>query len=190
MLAVTDLLHPATYQTRRPQIMAEMAAYKRDRRVALGEQLTLLFEDRQTVWFQLQEMIRMEPDLDEPGLEAMFQSYGTLLPEGTTLKATLFVEITDSARIRPALQALHGLNRHLYLELGAGRVLARFEQGWENEEQIAAVQFVAFPLAPEQVAQLAAGPAFLVSEHPSYPRRVELAPATRAALVASLAVPG
>lgn len=187
MLAVADLMHPVTYNTRRPQILAEMAAYKRERRVALGETISLVFEDRRTVWFQLQEMVRMEPDLDEAGMQQLFDTYGTLLPEGTTLKATLFVEIVEPDRIKPGLQALAGLNRHVHLEVGGERVLAHFEQGWHDEVQIAAVQFVAFPLTPAQVAALGSGPAWLVSDHPAYQRRSELSPAVRAALVASLA---
>lgn len=186
MLTRADLLDPIAYNTLRPRILAEIAAHKRSRRVPLGEKMTLVFEDRRTVCFQIQEMIRLEPDLDEAGLRAILEAYGDQLPDGTSLHASLMVEVTESDRIKAELEALRGLDRHLWLMVDDTRIAAEFEDGHQNDRQIAALQFVTFPLPAAAREAFAHAEVRLVCDHPAYLREISLAPEIRAALAQDL----
>ena len=168
-------------------------AYKRTRRVALGEHATLLFEDRETLRFQVQEMLWVERISEPAKVQAELDVYNELMPGEGELSATLFLEITEASEIRPTLERLVGLDRNLLLVLGedpdALRIPAQFDSRQLEAARISAVQYVRFALdAPAR--ERFAGPrvrARLRVEHPHYRREEELPPAVRAALVSSLA---
>jgi len=168
-------------------------AYKRTRRVALGEHATLLFEDRETLRFQVQEMLWVERISDPAKVQAELDVYNELMPGEGELSATLFLEITEASEIRPTLERLVGLDRNLLLVLGedpdALRIPAQFDSRQLEAARISAVQYVRFALdAPAR--ERFAGPrvrARLRVEHPHYRREEEIPPAVRAALVSSLA---
>ena len=168
-------------------------AYKRTRRVALGEHATLLFEDRETLRFQVQEMLWVERIGEPAKVQAELDVYNELMPSEADLSATLFLEISEASEIRPTLERLVGLDRALVLVLGeepgATRAPARFDPRQHEAGRISAVQYLRFPLDTSARGRFvdAGVRARLRSEHASYRREEEIPPGVRAALIASLA---
>lgn len=182
------------YEQLREAMRADVIALKKRRRVPLGDNLTLLFENRQTVIFQIQEMLRTERIVDERKIQDEIDAYNALLPEARGLSATLFIEIPGIAMLPPE-QAHAAVNRFqgiddgcLFLELGGQRIPARFEGGHGKEEKLAAVQYLRFALPSEAREALAdlAQPARLTIEHPRYKAEQSLAEDVRRELLEDL----
>jgi hypothetical protein len=187
-----DLVDLERYEALRPDYREAVIAHKRRRRVALGEKVTLVFEDRETLRFQVLEMLRVERIRDPAAVQKELDVYNELMPAAGELSATLFIEITELAGIRPELDRLIGIDEHVALVLGeeAGEevIRARFDPKQMEEERISAVQYIRFPLSPAQTRRFADPdvPARLRCDHPNYPREVELAPEVRRSLRADL----
>lgn len=192
-LALEDLPAPEVFEAMRADLRAALIAHKRARRVALGERVSLVFEDRETVRWQVLEMARVERIRDPAALQHELDVYNALVPGDDALSATLFIEIPDLASIRSELDRLVGLDRHLALLLGEGegalRVAARFDPAQMEEDRISAVHYVRFDVAGPARERLAerAVPARLVVDHPSYRAEARLEPETRASLLRDLA---
>ncbi len=188
-LALDDVRPPRLYERVRAEARRRVIELKRARRVALGPCVTLVFENRDTVRFQIEEMLRAEHVEDPARIREEIESYNALLPDEGALAATLFVEVVGGAAIRDALQALAGIDEHLALEAGGAVARGAFEAGRAEADRISAVQYVRFPLPPPLRAALATPGATiaLVSDHPEYRHRVTLSDATRASLADDLA---
>jgi hypothetical protein len=189
---VKDLV---AYEKVRERMRAEVIAIKKIRRVALGPNLTVLFENRETVLFQVQEMIRTERIVEEARIQEELDVYNALVPERGQLSATLFIEIPELARmsqaeVRETVNRFQGLDRDtLWLFAGAHRVPARFEPGHSKEEKMAAVHYVRFEV-PEPARAALGDPAAdirLVVSHPRYEAEAPLGATLRRALAAELA---
>ena len=126
-LTRAGLLSPAAYAAVRPGLRARLAAHKQRRRVALGEHATLLFEDRLTVLYQVQEMLRVERLSDAGDIDAELAAYNPLVPDGGNLKATLMFAFADTVARREALGALGGVEHRVYARVGA-RAPAHFSR--------------------------------------------------------------
>src|SRR5579884_1307226 len=169
----------------RARVRAERAV----RRVAVGERVSLHFENRDTVLFQIEEMLRVENIRDPEKIAEEVRVYNDLIAEDGELRATFFVEITDRARIREDLDSLVGLETEgLSLVVDGQHIPAEFEPGHAREDRISAVHFVRFALTAEQRRALAEGaaPVEVVIEHPGYSARATVSAETRAALAADL----
>lgn len=181
------------YAPLRDAYRERVIAHKRTRRVSLGELATLLFEDRETLRFQVQEMLWVERVSEPAKVQAELDVYNELMPGEAELSATLFLEITEASEIRPTLERLVGLDRALLLVLGESpaetRIPARFDDRQHEAGRISAVQYLRFPLAAGAREQFIDPRvrARLRVEHPSYRREEEIAPAVRASLIESLA---
>ncbi len=191
-LTLEELPDPDRYMALRPALRDAVIAHKRERRIAVGDRVSLVFEDRETLRWQVLEMARVERIRDPRLLQQELDVYNELVPGEGELSATLFVEITELAEIRPELDRLIGLDEHVSLELGDGaegeHVPARFDEKQLEEDRIAAVQYLRFRLSEPQ-AQRFADPAVLARlriDHPNYRREVELAPAVRECLARGL----
>src|SRR5262249_21551449 len=158
------------------------------RRVAVGDRISLLFEDRATVWYQTQEMIWVEHITDLDAIREELSVYGALLPRRSELSATLLIEIADQARLREELAQLLGIDRHVWLEIGDDhRVPAVFDEGRQTAEKLSAVQFVRFALdAAAQGRAVAGAPLAVAIDHPAYRHRTLLCEDVRRSLVADL----
>ena len=171
-LTVADILPNEAYLRQRDQRLRAIIALKERRRVAVGDRISLAFENRETARHQIQEMCRVERITDPARVAEEVAVYNSLIPGDGELSATLFVEITDQAAIKPTLDRLIGLDRPgvLTLHIGEGRAIdAVWEAGHSEEGRIAAVQFVRFPLPPEaRTAFLGGSRAALRIEHPAY----------------------
>ncbi len=186
-LTPRDLWPNAVYEKARDEYRAKLIALKRPRRVALGDRVTLVFENRETVRFQVQEMLRAEGIASPEGIQAELDAYNSLVPGDGELSATLMIDIGEEAEIRDLLERLVGIEETLVLAAGGREVRARFEEGRSDGSRVSAVQFVRFPLGPEDLrALLEASEAKLALRHPSYRAEAALRGETLAALKADL----
>jgi hypothetical protein len=189
-LNTTDLWSLEEYHKRRPAFRQEVLAHKRDRHAPIGPNLTLYFEDRVTIQYQIQEMLRAERIFESEAIAEELAAYNPLIPDGTNLKATMMLEYPDVAERRTALARLAGIEDTVYLEVpSVGRALARADEDLErsNEEKTSAVHFLRFELdAPLRAALKSGAPLVLGVEHPEYRHSVTVADNVRAALVADL----
>lgn len=177
------------YETARPEFRRRVIELKSRRRVAVGPLVTLVFENRDTALFQIQEMLRAERIVDPAKVQDEIDVYNTLLPDAGEVAATLFIEITDEARVKPVLDAFIGLDegRSLWMEVGGEQFFATFEAGHGREDKISAVHYVRFPLgARGREALASSGPASLVLAHGEYAARAELPPETVGELIEDL----
>ena len=176
------------YEKARDGFRRRIIELKKRRRVGVGRDLTFVFENRDTMIFQIQEMMRAERIVHEEGIADEIEVYNTLIPDENELSATLLIEITDQRRIKPVLDRLMGLDEPecVSLQFGGERVYAVFEEGRSNEEKISAVHFVRFPFSGPQARRFRSGEdtAYLCVDHPNYKRRTKIDPETRASLEA------
>jgi hypothetical protein len=188
-ITLADVKPLPEYEAMRDAMRAHVIDLKKRRRVPLGDRISLVFENRDTVLFQIQEMVRAERITSPDGIQAEIDVYGRSIPEPNELSATMFIEITERERIRPELDRLIGVNERLRLRIGDSHAVhGVFEPGWSREDRIAAVQYVKFPLAPEQVEAFKGGrePVFLEVNHPDYQASTQLDEAVRQTLAREL----
>ncbi len=186
-----QLLTLEAYAKARPALRAEIIRHKKVRSVQLGNHMTLLFEDEQTVRYQVQEMLRIERIFEEDGIQSELDAYTPLIPNGSNFKATMLIEYVDEADRKAALARLIGVEDRLFIQVeGQPRVysIADEDLDRENEEKTSAVHFVRFELTPDMKNALKGGAQMMVAcDHPNYPAHLEELPAdTLASLVKDL----
>jgi hypothetical protein len=186
-----QLLTLEAYAKARPALRAEIIRHKKIRSVQLGNHMTLLFEDEQTVRYQVQEMLRIERIFEEDGIQSELDAYNPLIPGGSNFKATMLIEYANEADRRAALAKLIGVEDRLFIQVeGQPRVYAIADEDLdrENEEKTSAVHFVRFELTPGMKDALKGGAQMMVGcDHPNYPAHVEELPSeTLASLVKDL----
>lgn len=175
-LRVEEIADLRAYEAGRRVFQRHVLDLRRRRRVTLGPILTAAFENRDTVRYQIQEMLRAERSLDAGAVESELDAYNPLLPAGRELSLTLFVEVTEPGEVRTWLNRLAGLERHLALVLADGRELrARAETGHARSltrtDVTPAVHYLRIDVPVD--ADLTAG-ATLVVDHPAYTARTPL----------------
>lgn len=185
-LAQSDLYTLEAYARERAAVRTRVIAHKKARTVHLGAHLTLLFEDRLTIQYQVQEMLRIERIFEAAAIQEELDAYNPLVPDGRNLKATLLIEYADADERARKLVELHGLERRISLSVGKqAPVIALADEDLERstDEKTSAVHFLRFELTPEQVAEFKRGASVtLAVDHPAYRERTVLDAATHAAL--------
>lgn len=183
-IGLEDILGRERYGQTRETVRRRVIEHKRMRRVAVGDQVTLVFEDRATVWYQTQEMLWVEHITDLDAIREELAVYNELLPTEGELAATLLIELADQTRMREQFQRLLGIDRHLRLEVGGRRIPASFEAGRQTDEKISAVQYVRFPFDAAASETLRGGAEVTIAvDHPNYQARTTLPEAARASIV-------
>jgi hypothetical protein len=189
-LTTDDLLSLERYHKERPRMRAEVLAHKRDRQAPIGPNVTLYFEDRVTMRYQVQEMLRTERIFESEAIAEELEAYNPLIPDGTNLKATMMLEYPDIAERRAALERLKGVEDRVYLEVGAlGRVFAQADEDLErsDETKTSAVHFLRFELDASMRAALKSGaPLTLGIDHDDYRHELLAAAAVAKSLAADL----
>jgi hypothetical protein len=187
-LSLADLPSLDAFEAERDAMRAAVIAHKADRRIALGDRLTLLFEDRETIRWQVLEMCRVEGIRDPAGVAEELEVYNELVPGAGELSATLFIEITEAPKIRPELDRLVGIHECVALEIGETHVPARFDPRQLDEDRISAVHYLRFAPTPADGKRFAdpAVPVSLRVDHPHYRAETVPTPATRASLSVDL----
>jgi hypothetical protein len=184
-LTVADIADHRAYERERDEFRRHIIELKRRRRVALGDLLSIVFENTDTMRWQVQEMARAERMLSDDAVAGEVSTYNELIPEPGELSGTLFVELTDDARLREWLPKLVGIERHVHVELPDGPqvdAVPEDEERLTREDVAATVHYLKFPFTREQQQRFADGPTVLVVDHPEYHARVELTAGQRAEL--------
>jgi len=180
------------YASLRPEYRRRLIEYKRGRRLAVGERVSLLFEDRETLRFQVQEMLLVERISDPEKVQHELDVYNELVPGDGELSATLFIEVGEAAQIRAELDRLIGIDEHLLLIVGDGAstqaIRADFDPRQRETDRISAVQYIRFALPEEALARFCdpAVPARIRIDHPAYEEETEIPADVRASLIATL----
>jgi len=184
-----EILDLTAYERIREEFVRRMIELKRPRRVHVGEQLCFIFENRDTVIFQVQEMTRAERTVKSEAIAAEVEVYNELVPDAHELSATLMIEIPDMAEIRPALDRLVGIDEHIAMLVDDVVVKATFDEKQFEADRISAVQYVRFPLGPDLAVRFQdeSVPVRLRVDHPNLRAETEIVGPARASLAADLA---
>jgi hypothetical protein len=171
---LSEIKNIAAYEVEREQWRPQVLAIKDRRRIRLGNHITFLFENRDTVRYQIQEMMRIERIVKEHDIAHEVKTYNELIPEPGELSASLLIEYESPEERAVKLHELLGLEQHLWFYVnGSGRSRAIFDMRQMATDRISSVQYVKFELRPEQMKAWSSG-AKLVSDHPKYLAEREL----------------
>ncbi|MBW8827231.1 MAG: DUF3501 family protein [Acidobacteria bacterium] len=190
-LTLDDIADLRAYERERDHFRHEVIALKKRRRVPVGPVVTLVFENRTTVRFQIQEMARAERMLTDDKILVELDAYNPLIPGPGQLMATMFLELTNQEELERWLPALVGVEATVELRLADGSVVpcsvdpAHAAQ-LTREQVTASVHYVGFDLTEAQIAAFAAGPVRLAVAHPAYQFATALSPETHAELLGDL----
>ena len=180
----SELLELGAYEQIRERFRARVIAVKRPRYVALGPAMTVLFENRDTVLFQVQEMLRTERITQVKAIEHELQTYNELIPGDRELSATIFIEYPDKDERDRMLVALAGVEDDFYFVAGSERFAVTPDRRGSEPDRTMAVQYVKFALSDAAVTALRSGTGTLKLgvHHPAYDAEVALSTETIASL--------
>lgn len=190
-LTLDDIADLRAYERERETFRARMIEVKRRRRVALGTLMTVMFENRDTMRLQIQEMVRVEKVLTDEGVLEELKAYNPMIPEPGQLCATLFLELTSEDQVREWLPKLAGLENSISLLLADGsRVRGEIDEqhaaGLTRDDVTAAVHYLTFNFTPEQVNVFETGPVTVECSQPNYLEASALSDSTKAELLTDL----
>ena len=168
----SDLMGLEQYSQQRSEFRSKVIAHKKHRRVGIGPHLFLYFEDRLTIQYQVQEMLRIEKIFENAGIEEELSAYNPLIPDGHNLKATAMLEYQDVDERKQQLALLRGVEDLVWIQVGEfDPIYAISNEDLErsNAEKTSAVHFMRFELEPDMIAALRSGAALKIgSNHESY----------------------
>jgi hypothetical protein len=186
-----DLFSLEQYAEKRAEFREAVLLHKQNRRLELGTNAALYFEDRLTMQYQVQEMLRIERIFEVAGINEELDAYNPLIPDGSNWKATFMVEFPEAEERRAMLAHLVGIENRVYMQVGElPRCMAIADEDMDRTDttKTSAVHFLRFELSPEHVAELKSGAALAAGiDHPNY--KVEINPVAaniRTALLADL----
>ncbi|MDA2958908.1 MAG: DUF3501 family protein [Actinomycetota bacterium] len=190
-LTLTDIADVRAYEREREEFRTHVIALKRRRRVHVGLFVTFLFENRDTIRFQIQEMARVEKLTTDDDIQVELDTYNPIIPDVGQVCATMFIELTTDEQMREWLTKLAGVENAARLVLSDGTEIPaiideQHSEGLTRDHVTAAVHYLRWEFSPEQVAAFAAGAVQLRIDHPEYLEVVELSDATHAELLDDL----
>ena len=188
-LSRADLFSLERYHEIRPEFRARVLAHKRLRQVPVGPNATLYFEDRLTIQYQVQEMLRVERIFEADAIEEELAAYNPLIPDGANLKATFMLEYDDADERRRMLGRLLGIEDRVWMEAGGERTFAVADEDLDRatDDKTSAVHFLRFELSEAMCAALGRGAAMRFGiDHDQYRYGSTPGAESRAALVADL----
>lgn len=191
-LSLEDIKDLRAYERERDEFRKQIIAMKKLRRVQLGDLIMLVFENTETMRFQIQEMARIERLMTDAQIEHELSTYNALIPDGGELSATLFLELTGDEQLKKWLPKLVGIQRAVSFWLPDGSrasCVPQDEERLTRDEITTTVHYLKFPFSAEQIASFREQPgARLVVDHPAYDAVVELSDKQRAELAGDLEV--
>lgn len=192
-VTLDEILGLERYEQVRDEFRRRIITLKKDRRVAVGDRVTFVFENHDTMLFQIQEMVRAEHITDLDKIRDEIEVFNALVPSGHELSTTMLIEITDSDRIREDLIQFMGVDEAVRLEIGdpahgGFSIPGQFEAGRSKEDKLSAVQYVRFPLPSAARKAFIDGrqPARLLIDHPHYHHAASIEGAVRHSLAQDL----
>ena len=187
-LKKSDLYSLENYAVIRDEFRAEVMKHKKLRYIQLGENLRLLFEDRMTMQYQVQEMLRIEKIFEAEGIEEELDAYNPLIPDGQILKAVMMIEFSDVEERKGALAKLIGVEREIWLQVeGFDKVypISNEDLDRETDEKTSSVHFMRFEFSSEMIAALKEDAVMKAGvDHPEYQYQVTIEDPVRQSLVA------
>lgn len=187
-LTQSDLMSLEQYAKQRKEFRSKVIEHKKTRQVHLGEHACLYFEDRLTMQYQIQEMLRIEKIFEEDGILDELNAYNPLIPDGSNLKATFMIEYDDEGERKQALARMVGIEDKVWIQVdGFDKVFAIADEDLEREnaDKTSSVHFLRFEFSPEMVSAAKAGADMNAGiEHPAYQASMLLASPVRDALTA------
>ena len=191
-LSRSDLMSLEQYSVGRKAFRERVLAHKKQRIVAVGPNATWCFEDRLTIQYQIQEMLRVERIFEAAGIQDELDAYNPLIPDGNNWKVTFLLEFPDPDVRKQKLAGLRGIEDKCWVQVqGSDPVHAIADEDLEreNDEKTSAVHFLRFELTPEMVKRAQAGAAISIGiDHPAYQHELRPLPdEVRRSLVADLA---
>ena len=156
LLSADKMLNIIEYEKVRPNYRKEIIEYKKNRRIKIGPNLAIVFENERTLSFQIQEIMRAERIVHDDKIQEEIDIYNSIMPPLNGLSATLFIEVTEENQIKPVLNQFIGLTtgQTIFLDFSGEKVFAQFEQGREEEDKISSVHYLQFRLDPSQTKML------------------------------------
>jgi uncharacterized protein YggL (DUF469 family) len=187
-----SLLTLEAYARQRKEFRAKVIEHKKNRKLHLGEHVTLIFEDELTIRYQIQEMLRIEKTFEEHGIQDELDAYNPLIPDGSNLKATMMIEYDDPVVRKRELAQLKGIEDRVYLQVdGHAKVYPFADEDLqrENDEKTSSVHFLRFEFSAPMIAAFKGGAAIAAGiDHPNCAVRLdEIAPAVQVALARDFA---
>ena len=181
------------YSRIRPEFRAQVIAHKKIRRVGLGPNAALYFEDELTMQYQVQEMLRLERMFEAEAIQDELDVYNPLIPDGSNWKATFMVEYEDEQERKQALARFIGIEKAVWVRVAGHakvRPVANEDMERETEDKTSSVHFMRFELTPDMLAAVKRGAAIDAGiDHPAYQAECRIAEATRASLADDLRHP-
>ena len=179
-LSREDLMTLEEYAKQRPSFRAKVLEHKKPRKISLGENATLYFEDRLTMQYQIQEMLRVERIFEEEGIVEELNAYNPLIPDGHNLKATFMIEYPDPNERKQALEKMIGIEDKVWMQIDDfAKVYAIADEDLdrENAEKTSSVHFLRFEFDKAMVDAAKQGKALAVGiDHPAYEVAIEKLP--------------
>jgi hypothetical protein len=169
-----ELLGLGEYEALRDRLKARVIGEKKRRRVRLGDRASCLFENHDTVLWQIQEMLRTERITKKSAVMHEIETYNELIGGPHELSATLMIEIEDKDVREEFLARARGLEAHVHLDVDGERVPAVWDKAREHPQHLSAVMYLKFPLGEARAAKLAQTKVVLAVDHPAYTARAEL----------------
>ena len=170
-LTINDLYSLEQYSERRAAFREKVMKHKQDRRIALGPNLTIYFESKMTIQYQVQEMLRIEKIFEKKAIEEELSAYTALVPDPRNLKATMMLEYTDESVRRRKLRELKGIERGIWFQVGDGnKIFAIADEDLEREDRdkTSAVHFLRFPISEQMIEEMSTGARIMMGvQHPS-----------------------
>jgi hypothetical protein len=191
IIQLQDLQNIFEYEKDRDDVRREIIQYKKNRRIALGPYILITFENFRTLHFQIQEMMRTERMVSDKQIQEECNVYNSIMPSGSDLSATLFIEITSEQDIRTVLNEFIGMTegQHLWFGMGKEKIYAHFEAGREEDDKISSVHYIRFPFLSGQIKSFQeAENACLEISFKEYQFRTELSPQVLTSLRADLEI--
>lgn len=151
-VVLSEIKDITQYERERDEFRRRIIALKKRRRVPVGPQVTFVFENHETILFQIQEMMRAERLVQDDAIQHEIDVYNQLLPEQNELAATMLIELQDAGKIREEITKFHGVNtgEAIYIQIGQERLPGIFATGQSDDQRISAVQYVRFRFSDEQ----------------------------------------
>jgi Protein of unknown function (DUF3501) len=190
-LTLDDISDARAYEREREEFRSRVVEVKSRRRLSVGPYVTILFENRETVRFQIQEMARVERIYSDEGIQTELDIYNALVPDAGQLCLTLFIELTTELLLREWLPKLVGIERHVTIRLADGTVVraapeADHAERLTRDDITSTVHYLFFQFTADEVDGFAAGGSTLVIDHGDYHHETPLTPANAAELLIDL----
>lgn len=190
-LSLGDIADVRAYERERDTFRPHVIELKRRRRVHVGTVITFVFENRDTIRFQIQEMARVEKLITDADIQTELDIFNPMVPEPGQVCATMFIELTSDDQMREWLPKLANVEHSVLLALANGERVRgvldeQHAEGLTRDHVTAAVHYLSWDLTPDQVAAFAAGPVRIEIDHPAYLESTELSGTTHAELLADL----